>query len=206
MGAQSCEADGAGLGECVCDGSPGGGGDGGGGGGTTGGTPSDDGGSNDNGGNVIVSFSQDIVPIFEQSCGASTMGCHDAEPYNATVNADCRGWLSLTPSPVGSVFNSGEQIGQATGCEDFSLHTRLLEIGAWSCSPGPGNPDAGGGVIKQFIVPGNPEQSYLLQRANLQATPCDLPDEPAPMPPVGSISDEDLDTIELWILQGALDN
>ena len=205
MGAQVCEADGSGLGACSCDGSdPGSGGDGG---------PAADGGNADGGGSngdggatTIVSFSQDVVPIFEKSCGASAMGCHDAEPFNATVDADCRGWLSLTQEPIGSVYNSGELTGQATGCADFTLHQRLLDIGAWSCSPNPGNPGAGGGVIKKFIVPFDPDSSYLLQRANMQATPCDLPMDPDPMPPVGEISDEDLDTIELWILQGALDN
>lgn len=203
MGAQVCEDDGAGLGACVCDGSdPGGGGSG----------PAADGGDDDGGGgddgssNVLVSFSQDVVPIFEESCGASQMGCHDAEPFNANVEADCRGWLSLTQAPTGSLHNSGPMQGQPTGCADFSLHERLLEIGAWTCSPNPNDPGAGGGVIKSFIVPFDPDNSYLLQRANFQATPCDLPMDADPMPPVGDISDEDLDTIELWILQGALDN
>ncbi len=204
MGAQVCQSDGAGLGACSCDGSDSAGGDGGPTAGDGGGDSGNGGG--DGGATTIVSFSRDVVPIFEKSCGASAMGCHDAEPYNATIEAGCRGWLSLTQTPVGSVHNSGPAIGQATGCADFTLHQRLLDIGAWSCSPLPDNPGAGGGVIKKFIVPFDPDSSYLLQRANLQATPCDLPMDPDPMPPVGDISDEDLDTIELWILQGALDN
>jgi hypothetical protein len=199
-GAQVCEADGSGLGACSCDGSAGDGG----GGGPAG--DDDGGGDGGGGGSTIVSFTDDVVPIFERTCGASTMGCHDAEPFNATVDAQCRGWLSLANEPLGSVFNAGEKLGQPTGCPDFSLHERLLDVGAWSCSPGPGNPDAGGGVIKRFVVAGDPASSYLLQRANFQAGPCDLPEDPDPMPPVGSIDDEDLATIERWILQGALDN
>jgi hypothetical protein len=163
-GAQVCDDDGERLGPCVCDGSvdDDGGLDDGGGGGSGGGGDgaADDGSPADGGEPQIVSFSADIVPIFEATCGASTMGCHTAAAYNASGMADCR-------------------------------------------SPTPQTPNAGGGTIKRYVVPGDPDQSYLLQRANLQPDPCDLPDEPGPMPPVGSIADQDLELIERWIEQGA---
>lgn len=142
-----------------------------------------------------VSFTNDIIPIFEQTCGASVAGCHDAAPYNASEQNECRGWLSLANEPLGSVVNSGPNQGNPTGCPDFTLYERLLDVNSWTC----GNYD--------FIVPGDPTASYLIQRITLDPNgPCALPDDPQAMPPVGSISSEDLATLMEWISDGALNN
>ena len=86
------------------------------------------------------------------------------------------------------------------------LHERITAIKAWTCGPVPNNPGAGGGVAKSFIVPGDPAQSYLVQRMTLSADPCALPDGPTPMPPIATVPQTDIDTIVAWINEGALDN
>lgn len=151
-----------------------------------------------------VSFATDVVPIFENTCGASVNGCHDASPYNAAVNFGCRGWLSLSNEPLGSVYNSGPNQGESTGCPDFDLYERLLDITAWTCGPTQENPNI---EEKSFIVPGDSTGSYLVQRITADPNgPCALPDGPTLMPPVGSISSEDLATLVQWIDQGAPNN
>jgi len=142
-----------------------------------------------------VSFSADIQPFFAASCGSATQGCHAADAYFANVDFDCRGWLSLEDSDLGG-----------NGCPDRGAYERLLELTAWSCGPVPNDLNAGGGVPKPFIVPGDPDASYLVQRITMGPDPCaDLsPDEQ--MPPLGSVSQSDLDMLTRWIREGALDN
>lgn len=225
-GAQVCVADGSGYDACACGGggdagdgaetgagstggSTGGGSDGGSTGLTTGdttdtggstGTPttgtdgSDSGGSDT--GAAIPTFSGDIVPFFNRSCGTGVTGCHTRQAYGAQVNQNCRGWLSLEDAAIGSRFYGGMKEGQMTGCPDRTLAERLLELAPWQeCAA-------------KYVDPGNPDNSYVLNKMK-GVRLCNIPGNGQSdiMPPAGKVPQADIDMVEAWILAGApMDN
>jgi hypothetical protein len=196
-GAQTCEPDGSGFGECTCesgdgDGDP-----------TTGdgdgdGDPTGDGDGDGDGwdGVSVPSWSMHIVPFFYASCGAGTDGCHSRTAYAASSGSDCRGWLSLEDQPLGSVFYGGPTDGQPTGCPDMLLSERLDELAPWQCA-----------ADSAYVAPNDLAGSYIWQK--IQGTNlCEVaPGMPSsPMPPPASmlvLTDMQKDMIEAWILAGA---
>ncbi len=146
-------------------------------------------------------FQADIVPIFESSCGTGDNACHSRVAYGAnpsTVGGACRGWLALENTALGSVFYSGPNQGDATGCDDFALYDRLL-MNSWECGPSvfdPSNPDPN----VPYVAPGDPDGSYLMRK--IDGGPyCGNPSDP--MPIASSLSEETIALIRDWIEAGA---
>lgn len=109
-GAQVCEPDGIGYSACVCDGDEdGAAGDG---------EPTD---GDSTEGDGVPSWTNDIVPLLAASCGAGIDGCHSRAAYNAEVEKGCLNWVSYEDVPLGCVFDSGENVGEPTGCPDLPL-------------------------------------------------------------------------------------
>lgn len=146
----------------------------------------------------VVNFKAEIVPILVRSCGSGTTACHARNQYAATQNMDCRGWLTLENADLGSEFYSGPNTGSATGCPNLSLHERLLTIDPWECAAG-----------AKYIVPGNPTNSYVMNKIN-GAPLCSEGGAPSvQMPPSDSLftlNPADKNLIQQWITEGALDN
>ena len=145
-----------------------------------------------------VNFQAQIVPILERSCGATNGACHARNQYAANVTMSCRGWLTLENASLGSVFYSGDKVGQSTGCPDKTLYQRLLTIIPWEC-PSP----------SYYIRATDPSRSYILDKIN--GTPlCSEGGAPSvQMPPSDSmftLAAADKALIQQWIVEGALDN
>jgi hypothetical protein len=214
MGAQVCEPDGTGFGECSCNGGETGDGNGDGDGDPTTGDGDGDGdpttgdgdgdpttgdGDGDDcnpvwDGESLPSWSCHIVPFFYQSCGAGVNGCHSREAFAATANQDCRGWLSLEDVPLGSeIYAPPENAGTPTGCPDMPLHDRLLTLAPWQC-------DASSRYVDTAA------NSYILDKMKGQNL-CPNGNMPSSvMPPPDSmivITQMDIDMIEAWIEAGA---
>lgn len=149
-----------------------------------------------------VRFQRDVTPIFVKSCGNGNDACHNRKPYAANIQWDCRGWLSLENTAIGSKIYSGPTAGQDTGCMDQPLHYRLTTIKAWQC----GEPASTSGTNVNYVVAGDLDNSYLIRKLR----GVDLCDEgntmTVQMPPADSnftISTADVQTIEAWIIAGA---
>jgi hypothetical protein len=145
-----------------------------------------------------VNFKAEIVPILGRSCGSGSTACHARNQYGANQNMDCRGWLTLEDADLGAQFYSGNMMGQSTGCPDLSLHERLMTIDPWEC------------VVGSFYVkPGDPTNSYVMQKINGSPL-CNEGGAPSvKMPPADSLftlSAADKTLIQQWIAEGALDN
>jgi hypothetical protein len=149
------------------------------------------------GGMSAVKF-EDIVPIFEKSCGAKDDKCHSAAAYAAAKNDSCRGWLSLENKPLGSINPDN---GKATGCPDMGLYDRLVKLDAWQCGP-PGNANE---KKARYVVPCDPAASYLYRKMigmqicfnEAKNMPFDL------MPPDKPPSTSDQMLVSAWIAAGA---
>ena len=149
--------------------------------------------------NVTPLFASDVIPVFESSCGTGNNACHSRVAYAANQNEDCRGWLSLENTGLGAEFYDGGQQGNPTGCADRSLYERLTAPGlsdAWECGP----PADGGGAKVPYVVPGDPEGSYLYRK--IAGGPyCGNPSDPMPLD--SSLPDPIIDMIYRWIEAGA---
>lgn len=196
MGAAICRADGSGYDACSCDddsSASGGTGD------TSPSTASESDsaaeGSDSGGLGGVPSWTNDIVPLFESSCGAQTVGCHNREAYNAEVDKGCLNWVSFEDVPLGAVFNSGPNVGQPTMCPDLPLYERIVNRSPWQCGAFFNDPQA------VLVVPGNPEESYVIQK--IMGFSCD---DGLSMPPPAQdiqISDAQIDVLIAWIAAGA---
>lgn len=146
-----------------------------------------------------VSFQNDVVPIFEGSCGAGITGCHAREAFAANEPMNCRGWLSLENTALGSVIYAGDRQGESTGCPDMPLFDRLMVLAPWQCAPD-----------SQYIAPGDLANSYIIDKIN-GTDLCGLGNGELsePMPPADSglvLSAQDRATLEQWVLDGAPNN
>jgi hypothetical protein len=204
MGAQVCEPDGTGFGECSCNGGETGEGNGDGDGDPTGdgdGDPTTGDGDGDGDGcnpvwdgESLPSWSCHIVPFFYQSCGAGVNGCHSREAFAANMGEGCRGWLSLEDVALGSeIYAPPEMAGTPTGCPDIPLHDRLLTLAPWQC-------DASSRYVDTV------DNSYILMKMKGEGL-CPIGNGPSdPMPPPDSgimITQMNIDMIEAWIEAGA---
>lgn len=147
-----------------------------------------------------VNFQAQIVPIINRSCGTSGTGCHARDAYGASVNQDCRGWLTLENESLGAQFYSGPKNGQTTGCPDKPLYERLTQIDVWQCLT----------TSVAYVTPGDVSKSYIMNKlngVNMCKESAMSPSEQ--MPPVESmftISATDKALIQQWIVEGALNN
>jgi len=147
-----------------------------------------------------VSFQRDIVPIFMTSCGSADNACHSRVAYLGNSDQDCRGWLSLENTPLGSRHPN---TGAATGCPDKTLHERLTTITAWMCDP-----------IRSYVAPGSTTDSQIYSvisgRSGMNGTCNKAPGMPlGPMPPPSSsyrLSAASMQLISNWISAGAPNN
>jgi hypothetical protein len=184
-GAQICEQDGSAFGPCECAG-------------TDDDLDGDTTGDGDTGwdGESTPSWSQHIVPLLYQSCGAGINGCHSREAYAAAVDSDCRGWLTLEDEALGAEFYAGADIGQPTGCSDMMLHDRLVTLAPWQCA-----------ADSRYVTPGSAEASYVWQKIqgqNLCEVSPGVLSKAMPPPDSGIVlSEMDEQMIEAWILAGA---
>lgn len=144
-------------------------------------------------------FETDIVPILNASCGTANNACHSRVAYGANSTEDCRGWLSLEDAAIGAEFYAGANAGDPTGCADQPLYERLTVTplaNAWEC----GAPASSGDLVP-YVVPGDPDGSYLYRK--IAGGPyCGSPSDP--MPPTGALPAATIETIRLWIEGGAL--
>jgi hypothetical protein len=191
-GAQVCNADGTGFGPCGCDGGEAGtetDGDG-----DTVDESTGDGDTWD--GESVPSWSNHIVPLLYDSCGAGINGCHSREAYAAAADSDCRGWLTLEDEPLGSEFYAGPDLGQPTGCPDMPLHDRLITLAPWQCA-----------ADSRYVTPGSADASYVWQKIqgqNLCEVSPGVLSEPMPPPDSGiELTEMEKLMIEAWILGGA---
>jgi hypothetical protein len=140
-------------------------------------------------------FETDVVPIFGRSCGSADAGCHRREAFNAVMNQECRGWLSLEAVPLGSVFYAGAGAGTPTGCTDRDLYDRLL-TNAWMC----GAPTDQNESHVAYVVPCDPEASLLYRVLG----PGPLCSRMENYMPIGRKADPlEVQTIYNWIANGA---
>jgi hypothetical protein len=148
-----------------------------------------------------VNFQAEIVPIINRSCGTSgVMGCHARDAYGASVNNDCRGWLTLENESLGAKFYSGPSAGQPTGCPDRPLHYRLTQIDVWQCLS----------TSVAYVTPGDVSKSYIMNKlngVNMCKESASSPSDPMPQADsMFTISAADKALIQRWIVEGALNN
>ena len=177
-----------------------------------GGTPMDTGTSTDTGTLVVDSgrpdagmvdagppppptFTGDIIPLFNRSCGSNDAACHARNVYNANSSFGCAGWLSLANLPLGATYNSGPNSGRPTGCPDKTLYERLTGSACQECSR----------VPMPIVAPGNADGSYLYRKIGTGPY-CPFPFETMPsarMPMGGSLPAADIEMVRRWIAAGA---
>lgn len=138
--------------------------------------------------------------ILNRSCGTGVNGCHARDAYGASVNQECRGWLTLENESFGSKFYSGPKNGQATGCPDKTLYERLLQIDAWQCLT----------TSVAYVTPGDVSKSYIMNKLNGVNMCKESSTAPSvQMPPEDSmftLSAADKALIEQWSVEGAMNN
>ena len=151
------------------------------------------------GAGYVPNFEDDIIPVLENSCGANDAMCHNRGAYGADVDFGCRGWLTLENAPLGSEFYAGPNEGQPTGCPDIPLYDRLM-MNAWQCGA-PGTPNE---ALQAYVVPCEPENSYVLHKMN-GTLMCDDPGGVGfdTMPPDEPAKASDVALITAWIAAGA---
>lgn len=196
-GAQVCTPDGSGFGECECDSTEGDSTEGDStDGDSTDGDSTGEGDSTGWDGESLPSWSEHIVPLLYDSCGAGINGCHSREAYAAAVESDCRGWLALEDVPLGAEFYAGADLGQPTGCSDMMLHDRLITLAPWQCA-----------ADSRYVTAGSTEASYVWQKIqgqNLCEVSPGVISKPMPPPDSGIVLTEtEKLMIEAWILGGA---
>jgi hypothetical protein len=144
-------------------------------------------------------FETDIIPIFENSCGANDNACHSRVAYTAISDQECRGWLALENMALGSVIYAGADEGKPTGCPDMPLYERLVQLDAWQCEEFDPR--------MRYVTPCKPEESYIVRKidggpyCSLNSNGMPVPTQPMPM---GKVLDQaEIDTITAWIAAGA---
>jgi hypothetical protein len=163
-----------------------------------------------------VSFSADVVPSLVASCGSTTSGCHSRDQAvgrSMPQFGPCMViWFSSVDEPVGSVYTSGPNEGQPTGCPDLGLYDRLLQLHSMLCDAPSWDQRA------KYVVPYDLDNSLLYQVLvgdPSMAGACTIEGVPVgPMPKVDpevlpdpvELSVEQADKIRDWILQGAPNN
>lgn len=154
---------------------------------------------------MMVNFQAQIVPILNRSCGTGVNGCHGRDAYGASLQQECRGWLTLENEALGSKFYSGPRNGENTGCPDKTLHQRLTQIRVWQCL----------NTTAYYVKAGDLSQSYIINKLDGTNLCRESPTSPSDqMPPADQdnvvdpfvISTADKELIRQWIMEGALDN
>lgn len=142
-------------------------------------------------------FSSIVVPTFYEQCGATRNDCHSRQTFVTNTAMGCTGFLALEDTALGSVYYSGSSAGLPTGCQDLSLHQRLLALASQCDSP----QDE---WERPHVYPGVYSSSYLFQK--IAGGPyCLLTDGTlsAPMPLDHAMPGAVIDTIRDWINEGA---
>ena len=144
---------------------------------------------------VDPTFTRDMVPFFQRSCGTTNVECHSRAVFNANRDFGCRGWLTLENATLGAAYNSGPMAGQSTGCPDRTLYERLVGAACQECS----------GSNPRLVAPGDPTNSYLFRKIN-GGPYCPFPfstSPSSPMPMVGTLTPAEIDMVRRWIANGA---
>jgi hypothetical protein len=168
------------------------------------------------GGSAPVSFQNDIVPALVQSCGSTTVGCHNADQAVGRIMPQfgpCKViWFSAVDEPVGATYISGPNQGQPTGCTDLTLYERLMDLHSMLCDAPSWEQRA------KYVVPGDLDNSLLYQVIagdpsmsgqclNMGAPVGTMPKvDPAVLPNGVPLSEDKIAKIRDWILQGAPNN
>lgn len=165
------------------------------------GTDTGDAGTTPDSGTAEVSFRTQVVPIILKTCGTGSGACHSRDAYAANQSMDCRGWLALEDTALGSKIYAGPTAGQDTGCPDRTLHQRLIDLAPWMCQP-----------LKKYVVPGDPAQSLLylvlgsdpsMGGACTSGSNVPLERMPKGLP---ALSAAEIEIVRRWIEEGAKDN
>lgn len=145
-----------------------------------------------------VNFRAEVVPIINRSCGSGDMACHKRDAYAAIQNMDCRGWLALEDTALGSKIYAGPTAGAATGCPDRPLYERLMELAPWECS-----------ATSKYVAPGDPARSYFMNKidgAPLCPVPGGMSEQMPPPMSMYTMTEADKAKIKQWIIEGGLNN
>jgi hypothetical protein len=165
---------------------------------------------------VVISFRRDVAPTLVQTCGSTTAGCHNADQAVGRIMPQfgpCKViWFSAVDAPVGSTYISGPNAGQKTGCPDLGLYDRLMQLHSMLC-------DAPTWQQRPlYVVPKDLARSLLYQviagdpsyggKCSLNAMPVTkMPKvDPAVLPNGVPLTQDRIDKIRDWILQGAPNN
>jgi hypothetical protein len=121
-------------------------------------------------------------------------------------------WFSSVDEPVGSVYTSGPNEGQPTGCPDLGLYDRLLQMHSMLCEAPSWDQRA------KYVVPYDLDKSLLYQvlvgdpsmggACTIEGVPVGpMPKvDPEVLPDPVTLSVEQAAKIRDWILQGAPNN
>ena len=165
---------------------------------------------------AVISFRRDVVPTLVQTCGSTTAGCHNADQAVGRIMPQfgpCKViWFSAVDAPVGGTYISGPNSGQKTGCPDLSLYDRLTQLHSMLC-------DAPTWQQRPvYVVPKDLASSLLYQviagdpsyggKCSLNGMPVTkMPKiDPAVLPNGVPLTQDRIDKIRDWILQGAPNN
>jgi hypothetical protein len=139
-------------------------------------------------------FEEDIVPIFERSCGTGDDSCHSPVAFGPSAASNCEGWLSLVDGPLGS-----------DDCAPLPLYERLTQLHGWSCLVN-GAPESGyAPLVWNYVTPFDPAQSVLYQKVAPDGVLCaqEAGVLTQRMPVGAPLPAADVALIREWILQGA---
>jgi hypothetical protein len=168
------------------------------------------------GGSEPVSFQNDVVPALVQSCGSTTVGCHNADQAVGRIMPQfgpCKViWFSAADQPLGATYTSGPNQGQQTGCTDLTLYERLMDLHSMLCEAPSWEQRA------KYVVPGDLDNSLLYQVIagdpsmggvclNMGAPVGTMPKvDPQVLPNGVALTADKIAKIRDWILQGAPNN
>ncbi len=163
-----------------------------------------------------VSFSADVVPALVATCGTSATGCHSRDQAvgrSMPQFGPCMViWFSSADEPVGSVYTSGPNEGQPTGCPDLGLYDRLLQLHSMLCEAPTWD------QRPKYVVPYDLNNSLLYQviagDSSMAGTCTNMgvPVERMPkldlaaLPEPVALGFDQIVKIRDWILQGAPNN
>jgi len=165
---------------------------------------------------AVVSFKRDVAPSLVQTCGSTTVGCHNNDQAVGRIMPQfgpCKViWFSAVDGPVGAKYFTGPNAGQATGCPDLSLYERLTQLHSMLCDASTWSDRA------MYVVPGNLQKSLLYQvvagdasfggKCSANGAPvARMPKvDPTVLPNGVPLTADKIQKIADWITQGAQNN
>src|SRR5262245_52809052 len=165
---------------------------------------------------AAVSFRRDVVPALVQSCGSTTVGCHNNDQAVGRIMPQfgpCKViWFSAVDGPIGAKYFTGGNAGQSTGCPDLNLYDRLLQLHSMLCDGTTWSARA------SYVVPYDLQRSLLYQviagdpsmagKCTANGVPVGMMPkvDPTVLPNGVPLTADKIQQIGDWIMQGAPNN